>query len=216
MFVMCTRGRPHFLVEFIECWHNTKASYPLTLLIDDDDPRIDEYKAITYPKNWIVLYNESAKPVGKYKNWLKDNMHHDFYGILADDIRVKTVEFDKILVAAAKNNQIAYPNDCIQFERLCTHPVIGGDLVRATGWLLHTDFHHFYTDNVWMFIGHHTNKLHYFADVICQHIHPCVGTRDADETTLSIGTDLSPDCKIYTNWVNDPKTAELIEKIRAI
>jgi 8-oxo-dGTP pyrophosphatase MutT (NUDIX family) len=35
-------------------------------------------------------------------------------------------------------------------------------------------------------------------------------------TTLSIGTDLSPDCKIYTNWVNDLKTAELIEKIKAI
>jgi len=216
MFIMCTRGRPHFLLEFIECWHKTKASYPATILIDDDDPRIDEYKAIKHPKNWIVLYNESAKPVIKVKNWLKDNMHHDFYGCLADDLRPKTVEWDKKLVEVAKNNQIAYPNDTIKSEKLCTHPVIGGDLIRATGWILNTELIHFYADDVWMHIGRQTNKLHYLGDVICQHLHPSVGTREADEISLGLEKNFAADYQTYAKWVSSPETAELIEKIKAI
>jgi len=216
MFVMCTRGRPHFVKEFIRCWHDIKGSYPVTILIDDDDPKVEDYKLIDYPKNWTVLYNESAKPVIKYSNWLKDNMHHDFYGIIADDLRPKTVELDKILVLAAKNNQIAYPNDSIQFEGLCTHPVIGGDLVRATGWILNTDFFHFYTDNAWMYIGQQTNKLHYFPDVLCPHIHHSVGTREADETSFGLDQNFAADYQRYTSWLSSPKTAELIEKIIAI
>jgi len=216
MFVMCTRGRPHFLKEFIKCWHDIKGSCPLTILIDDDDPKVEDYKLIDYPKNWIVLYNESAKPVIKYSNWLKSNMHHDFYGLFADDLRPKTEELDKILVWAAKNNKIAYANDGIQFERLCTHPVIGGDLVRATGWLSHTDFVHFYTDNVWMHIGQQTNKLLYFDDVLCPHIHHSVGTREADETSFVLDESFSADHQTFIRWVSSPKTAELIEKIKAI
>jgi hypothetical protein len=213
---MCTRARPHFLLEFIECWYNTKASYPVTILIDDDDPRIDEYKAIKYPKNWTVLYNESAKPVIKVKNWLKDNMHHDFYGCLADDLRPKTVEWDKKLVLVAKNNQIAYPNDTIKSEKLCTHPVIGGDLIRTTGWILNTELIHFYADDVWMHIGTQTDRLHYLGDVICQHLHHTVGTREQDETSTNLDKNFAVDYQIYSKWLNSPETAELIEKIKAI
>jgi hypothetical protein len=216
MFVLCTRDRPHLLLEFIECWHNTKASSPVTVLIDDNDPKIDQYKAIEYPKNWTVLYNKSAKPIIKINNWFQDNMHHDFYGNLADDLRPKTVEWDKKLIEVAKNNQIAYPNDTIQCEKLCTHPVIGGDLVRATGWLFNTELIHFYGDDVWMHIGTQTNKLHYLGDVICQHLHHSVGTRKADETSANLDKSFATDRQIYTNWVNNPKTIELIEKIRKI
>jgi hypothetical protein len=216
MFIMCTRDRPHFLLEFIECWHKTKASYPATILIDDDDPKIDEYKAITYPKNWVILYNESAKPVIKVSNWLKDNLHYDFYGLLADDLRPKTVEWDKKLVAVAKNNQIAYPDDTIKGEMLCTHPVIGGDLIRATGWVLNTELIHFYADDVWMYIGKQTNRLHYLSDVICQHLHHTVGTRESDQTSSSLDENFATDYQSYTRWVSSQKTAELIEKIKAI
>jgi len=216
MFLMCTRARPHFLLEFIECWYNTKASYPVTILIDDDDPRIDEYKAIKYPKNWTVLYNESAKPVIKSNKWLQDNLHHDFYGGLADDLRPRTVEWDKKLVEAAKNNQIAYPNDTIQCEKLCTHPVVGGDLIRTIGWLSNPELIHFYGDDVWMHIGRQTNRLHYLGDVVCQHLHHTVGTREADETSSNLEKSFAADYQSYTRWVNSPETAELIEKIKAI
>jgi len=216
MFLMCTRARPHFLLEFIECWYNTKASYPVTILIDDDDPRIDEYKAIKYPKNWTVLYNESAKPVIKVKNWLKDNMHHDFYGCLADDLRPRTVDWDKKLVLVAKNNQITYPNDTIKSEKLCTHPVIGGDLIRATGWILNTELIHFYADDVWMHIGTQTDRLHYLGDVICQHLHHTVGTREQDETSTNLDKHFAADYQSYSRWVGSPETAELIEIIKAI
>jgi len=216
MFLMCTRARPHFLLEFIDCWYNTKASYPVTILIDDDDTRIDEYKAIKYPQNWTVLYNESARPVIKVKNWLKDNMHHDFYGCLADDLRPKTVDWDKKLVEFAKNNQISYPNDTIKNEKLCTHPVIGGDLIRATGWILNTELIHFYADDVWMHIGTKTDRLHYLGDVVCQHLHHTVGTREQDETSTNLDKNFAVDYQSYSRWVSSPETAELIEKIKAI
>jgi hypothetical protein len=216
MFILPSRSRPNFILEFIECCKNTNFSSPITILVDDDDPRIDEYKAINYPKNWIVLYNESAQPVIKNNNWLKDNMHHDFYGVLADDLRPKTIDWDKKLVEVAKNNQIAYPNDTIQCEKLCTHSVIGGDLIRATGWIGNPELIHFYGDDVWMHIGRQTNKLHYLGDVICQHLHPSVGTREADEISLGLEKNFAEDYQIYTRWLNNPQTAELIEKIKAI
>ena len=216
MFVLCSRGRPNFLLDFIECCKNTNSNYPITILIDDDDPRINEYKAINYPANWIVLYNESGKPILKINRWLKDNMHHDFYGCLADDIRPQTMEWDKKLVLAAKNNQIAYPNDLIQGEKLCTMFIIGGDIIRCTGWLISPDFVHFYADDVWMHLGTQTNKIHYLGDVICQHLHHSVGTTVIDETTKNLEINFELDRQNYANWINNPKTAELIEKIRKI
>lgn len=216
MFILCSRNRPNFILDFIKCCQKTNFSSLVTILVDEDDPQIDDYKAIEYPKNWAVLYNESAKPVIKLNTWLKDNMHHEFYGVLADDIRPKTIDWDKKLILAVKNNQIAYPNDTIKCEKLSTIPIIGGDIVRCTGWLSNPELIHYYADDVWMYIGTQTNKLHYLHDVICQHLHYSVGTTVIDETTQNLEIHFAADYQSYTRWVNNPQTAELLEKIKAI
>jgi hypothetical protein len=67
-----------------------------------------------------------------------------------------------------------------------------------------------------MHIGRQTNRLHYLGDVVCQHLHHTVGTREADETSSNLEKSFAADYQAYARWVSSPETAELIEKIKAI
>lgn len=146
------------------------------------DPCYLEYKTLKWP-SVLRFYDSDAKTVVEALNEFY-HLHPDepFYGFIADDIVLRTKGGLEHLQALAHPFFIAYPNDTLQRERLCTHFCIGGDLVRLMNWFVYPKLEHNYIDNVWCSIGVNTGLLRYAPQVIFQHKHFLVGSAPWDET----------------------------------
>lgn len=78
---------------------------------------------------------------------------------------------------------IAYPDDGYHGRDMCTHWFIGGNLVRAAGFLAHPWFKHNCTDSVWYDVGEEFDLLHYVPETRFRHEHPGLSDKyPTDET----------------------------------
>lgn len=67
----------------------------------------------------------------------------------------------------------------------CNFPVIGGELVRAVGWLMVDQIKHFCTDSIWQFIALKLGVNRYCPTVCLEHMHMDFGKSDNDYTYRS-------------------------------
>jgi hypothetical protein len=179
-----SRGRPESMQRFIDAYKATDATCRVFVWIDSDDPSRPEYEKIDYPEHWIV---ETGPRFEKRCNGVIEEMFRRFpdasaYGFLADDLLPKTERWDARLVNAARRDRIAYGDDCLQREKLATHPVIGGDMARTIGWLVMPGVEQYFVDTALHSIAKATGRLVYVPDVVVEHLHPCAGKAPLDET----------------------------------
>ena len=173
MFFLPSRSRPHNLLRFLDAWDETRATERVLLILYPDDPTLPQYRQILLPPSWLLFLTPPDPAfVGPKLNMAFHTFPTEpFYGALADDIVPRTMNWDKLLAAAANNHNVAWPDDTIQGAGLCTHFVVGGDLVRRYGWFSLPGLKGLYIDNVWMHIGGALNRLCYLPGVILEHRH---------------------------------------------
>lgn len=182
MFILCSRGRPAGLARFAAAYRETGAALPLLVRLDQDDPRLGEYLTTVLPKSWHEEIGP-RKPLAEiYNDVFRRFCREEFYGMLADDLVPATPRWDRQLVEAAGSHGVAYGDDGIQHELLATHPVIGGDLVRAVGWLTPPWLKFLWIDTTWTAIGRALGRLHYLPEVFMEHLHYSVGKSEHDQT----------------------------------
>jgi hypothetical protein len=194
MFILPSRGRPQNVERLIEHYRYTDATAPVVLYLDTDDPRLNDYALIDMPPTWTerVYSRASYNPV-----WHINNRHfNDFpdepwYGHINDDMVPRTYHWDQELIATAGSDYIAYGDDMLQGKRMCTFPVIGGNLVRRFGRLM---FKGLNIDSAWMLLGYKHGLLRYRPDVKLEHLHytvnkaPFDSTYDVDEAIRNGGS----------------------------
>jgi hypothetical protein len=129
MILLPTRARPRNLLRFIKAYHNTAASEPVMLMLDDDDSK--SYEGIPLPDGWKVVVRPQQSIVKYLNQCFYDMPNEPYYAMLADDVEPLSGGWDKILKGAAGSDFVAWPDDLIQGSRLPTHPFIGGDLARS-------------------------------------------------------------------------------------
>jgi hypothetical protein len=172
MWVLPTRSRPSNCLRFIEAWHKTQASTPVYVRIDNDDPTLDELLNLPWPKEFKVIVGPREGLRAAMQELYVQNPSEPWYGLLADDLVPRTEFWDTTLVKKAGTNAISYPNDLGGKPKCPTHPVVGGNLVRATGWFGFPIVQHLYVDAAWQVIGEGLKKLYRLEDVIVEHVHP--------------------------------------------
>lgn len=174
MWMCPTFQRPDRLKELAEAWKRTAAGEPLYVRIWTEDKYKDEYFAHTWPEEW-VLYESDAEWCGEaIQEFFTLYPGADSYGFIGDDVVPCTDGWVKELESAAGAWFVAYPNDTIQRHGLCTHAVIGGELLRTLGWWVPPGFKHHYLDQVWMNVGGNCGLLRYCPQVTFYHKHPVV------------------------------------------
>lgn len=173
MFILPSRGRPHRLAELMAAYRQTDATAPVLVRVDDDDPSLEQYQALlrTAPSDWTLHVGPRVKVSGVYVEVFRDMPALDWYGFLGDDLVPITPEWDRLLIEAAGNDGVSWPNDGVQAPK-CTHPVIGGDLVRCVGWLTPPGFLHWYCDTAWEAIAQVTKRAAYLENVLVTHKNP--------------------------------------------
>lgn len=108
----------------------------------------------------------------------------DFYGFVADDCLPEPEGWWETLAASAGAWGVAYGDDGYNGEALCTHPCLGGDLVRHFGfWSLPVVEHNFF-DTFWHKVGEYVGTLHYHPEVKFKHQHPLTGKGEMDATYI--------------------------------
>lgn len=199
MFILPSRSRPHNIARLVIAWRATNATSPLVLRLDLNDPRLPEYLEIKMPPHWFVRIG-SPNFVGPLTNEVfKEWPNSDWYGILGDDVVPLTYEWDRKLSEACGSNAIAYGNDTIHGRNLCTHPVIGGELVREMGFITLPGLKGLYGDTVWMHIGQTRDCLKYLDNVILEHRHWSNGKAPMDASYAS-HTRYAEDQGVYERW----------------
>ena len=191
--------------RFIDAWHATGATATVVLLLDDDD--VPKYAAIEMPKSWITI-TAPRVPIAHRLQWAFDyTPGEQYYGFLADDLLPRTAEWDQLLIAAARDDGVAFAKDSIYNGSFATHPVIGGGLVRRVGWLSLPGLHHLYVDAAWTEIGKRLGVFRYLPDVIVDHLHFSNGKATYDKTYQDHNKFADVDRRLFENWKKEYQCA---------
>ena len=177
MIVLPSRGRPDSLRQFFE---TSRPVVKGVVLLDSDDAH--QYATVPIPPHWSVLIGPRIAYVALMNVAFCTYPDEPFYAYGGDDVRCPTPGWDTTLAQAAGTTHIAYGNDLINGERTCCLPFLGGDLVRRAGWLAYPALGHLFCDTIWHDLGRALGVLHYFPNIVTEHLHWSTGKMAVDRT----------------------------------
>ena len=169
MWLLPTRNRPKAVEALIEAMTATGEVPEVAVMVDGPMYQID------WPKHWHIHESYGHMEMQRALNaLLKEHPNEPTYGILTDQSRPITPEWATKLEAAAGSWNIAMCNT----TRPRTNPrtglkrvttiCVGGDLVRAIGWIWLDRVCHLYGDDAWEDIGYALDCIKFCPDVVIQ------------------------------------------------
>jgi len=182
MWIFATRNRVNNCKRFITLWHETKASSPVYLRLDDDDPALEEMKSLPWPKEFIMHIGPRVRLAGSMEEMFRNYPNEPFYGLLADDLIPQTMHWDQKLIDAAGLDDMSYADEVYEREIRICHPCVGGNLVRHVGFFAMPGLKHFGTDTFWEDLYHHFERDNRQHDVILAHAHFNFNQSTRDQT----------------------------------
>lgn len=222
-----SRGRPWHLQRLMNAMRDTcKLTTDLAVAVDDDDPRLDDYKQLGIPDlrvgpraSLTELTNRLAlEHAGDYR----------YLASLGDDHVPRTEGWDRELVSSIElmgGTGFAYANGSrwIIPEAI----VVSSDIVRELGWLANPRMAHYKIDDTWLQLGLQARCIAYRHDVMVEHmqfgIHydpldPGKGTKAVKDDTYADALDpqkIAADVVGWYDWMAEDLVADAA-KIRAL
>lgn len=212
IIIVPTRGRPENAQRLYEAILRTSDA-DVIFCVDDDDPRLDEYRESKYP----LYVGPRRRLVGTLnfvaQHYLDD---YDIIGFLGDDTLPKTYRWDLKIAGNFQKNMIAYANDGHQKEGLPTGVFLDSNIIRVLGYMVPPTFIHLFADNYWKTLGEALGTLQYFADVDIEHLHPYAGKAQHDQTyeEANTGAVWVSDELAFHNYVEKQLSLD-VEKLNA-
>lgn len=172
-------------------------SSPGVVVIDDGDQ--ERYAAVSLPQDWALHVVKGCLCYRDKVNQTFDDFPDEaFYGIIADDMVAETPGWDRELVHTAGAVGICGSSQ-VHFAGHIGAGVIGGELVRALGWLCCPAVRHFYSDDVMELIGTHFGCLTVREDIRIAHHHFAAGLAPHDEVYKARGSS-AEDKLAFERW----------------
>lgn len=200
MWILPTRSRPSSCLRFIDAWHKTQASTTVYVRLDNDDPELNELINLPWPGTFTIAVGPRLG-ISRAMNELFEKFPNEpWYGFLADDLLPQTPNWDLLLAEQAGSLNISYPNDQGSNITLPTHPVVGGDLVRAIGWFGFPHTHHYFVDTVWQFLGEKLDNIYRLDHVLVEHLHHSFEKSTKDQIYQEASEKSRADKQAYRAW----------------
>ncbi len=182
MIILATHKRPKNIMRFFRICKQTQVTEKVLLLIDEDDNSYEEILT-SLPKNFSVLRIPPGCCASRRANIPFEKFPNEpYYAIMGDDVFPVGWKWDQVMREAAGEWNIAYCDDGIQGKHLATHPFIGGELVRAQGFVEEPSMLDWFADNCRMDVGAELGLLRYVENVKFDHLHHINGKADFDQT----------------------------------
>ena len=218
-----TFQRPERLAELALSWERCQPETPLQVRVWEKDPRREDYFKYDWPETWhftVTGAEWAGDALNQYYDW-KSN--EPFYGFIGDDIVLRTVHGLDALEQAAGKMFMAFPNDTVWRHQLATHFCLGGDTVRAMGFIIPRNFYHFHMDMALQHIMMNCGLMRYCPQVIFQHKHFLFGTAYRDDTYRKVYGDIPveetvnmpvPGQKEWDKWMASDAPQKIVMSLR--
>jgi len=222
MWFLPSRGRPERLQQALDKLIEAGTASPGLIVLDGEDPA--RYAGLRLPEGWLLKFlPNDMGGVARVWNWCVDTYPDlPWYGMITDDLHVRTPGWDVKLIEAAGSRNIASANDGWQANanvgqgRMHGAAVFGGDLIRTVGYWAPRGMIHNCVDDLWEAVGRQFQCWVTLMDVMTEHMHPGNGKAGLDETyapnmTLIDGRlnfetkRLEADRKTWKRWVECEK-----------
>ena len=212
-----SRNRPGSIAELIKSFDETETESDLIVIVDDDEPQMDEYLAQGCDVLMVQKQGKGmAKPLNFAANLMKDKYRH--FAFLGDDHRPRTKNWDVEFINKLDElgTGLVYGNDLLQGENLATAVAMTGNIVKELGGMVPQNMIHLYLDNFWMTLGKDLNALAYMPEVILEHLHPVAGKAEWDEQYREVNAPevYSADKKALDDYLASDKYQQLLAVLR--
>jgi hypothetical protein len=218
MWLLPTRNRPK-AVEALIASMEQAGEVPETAVMVDGP-----MYQIAWPKNWHVYESYGHMEMQRAMNYLlREHPNEKHYGILTDQSRPITPQWASKLEAAAGPWDMAMCNTTRPRTnprtglRRVTTICVGGDLVRAIGWIWLDKVCHLYGDDAWEDIGYALDCIKFVPDVVVQALLKREGEVpiDANHNRMWKGKSyMATDAAAFDAWKRD-EFPSLIERLKA-
>ena len=173
-----SRGRPESIIRLMDSWSTTTTrDTRLLVLIDNDDPKLEEYLAIPN----IDMQVGPRLRIGGTLNVVAPEIAKtsENIGFMGDDHLPRTKGWDETFINELNKLKVGvvYGNDHAHGVNLATAVAMTSNIVSTLGYMCV----HLFLDNFWMELGRGTH-ITYFDDVIIEHIHPLFQKALSDNT----------------------------------
>jgi hypothetical protein len=216
--IVPSRGRPENIARLADAWTTRRiVSTQLVVAVDEDDPRLEEYRAVELPFLGALWVGQRRRMCGTLNavalDLLEDHADSltgwqpDVIGFMGDDHLPRTEGWDVDVVDALDDlgGGIVYGNDLLQGEKLPTAVFMTAGIVRTLGWMVPPGLIHLYADNVWLELGSAMGRLRYLPGTVIEHLHPAAGkaVRDAGYAEANAPEIDAADKAVFEAWVRD-------------
>ena len=205
MWFMPSHNRPVQCKEVLERLAALGCSTPGVVLANGG--RVEEYGGQAFralPEGWVLAENaENLGFSGGLNLLFRTFPDEPWYGFIADDEFPLTHGFDKILVEAAGAWNVAHGDDGVNGGRRAQGVVcLGGDLVRAVGYLALGECWHWYAfDDLWEMLGKDgVCRRKFMPEVKVDHRHPLHGKGRRDATYAEGERRAAQDFQAFGRW----------------
>lgn len=200
MWILSSLGRPDRIRAVVDAYHWGGESN-VALVLYEGDRRIAEYFNQKWPKNWTI-HTVGMEGNGPTYNEIFERFPRErTYGFLADDAVLDVQGMLRILEIEAGEWNVAYANDKFHGAAIPTMPCMGGELVRAVGYLAPHCLMHMAIDCAWHEIGQRLDALRYCETLTYTHLHPLLGTAKEDRTYQLARRNSVDYERLFRGWV---------------
>lgn len=181
MWILTSMGRPDRIRKLVDSYQWGEHS-PVVLVLYAGDKKLPAYLSQEWPAGWFVETVDCLGNGPSYNEILRRHPDHAQYGFLADDQILEVPGMLSEMERVADHWNVAYANDKHHGAAIPTMPCLGGDLVRAVGYLAPPSLIHWAIDCAWYEIGNRTGGLRYLEHLTYEHQNPVWGTAADDRT----------------------------------
>ena len=108
---------------------------------------------------------------------------------------------------------MVYCNDLLQKERLPNNIFIHSSIIKTLGFMCPRVLDHYYIDNYWKDLGVRTNLLHYFPEIVIEHLHWTEGKAEKDALHEEMEKTIKVDKGAYAQYILQGNLQADAEKI---
>jgi len=188
MLIVPSRGRPKNINRLCEALLDTEADVDLYVGVDADDPELDGYRRLEDTYGFNLIVSEERKRFAATVNAiaLEHYKEYEYIAWMGDDHVPHTLFWDWRYRRALKESNnpvgVVYGNDLVMGAEIATELAFTSNIVEKLGYAIPDGFIHLFVDNYFMELGRAVGNLIYLPDVIVQHMHPCAGQAEEDQT----------------------------------
>lgn len=220
MWLLCTRNRPRAMEEVIASMEATGEVPEVAVMVDG--PMYN----IGWPSHWHIYESFGHLEMQRALNALyKIYPGKKFYGILTDTHRPQTPGWSSKMIEAAGEGSIVFCNTTKnRFNprtglRRITTVTMGGELIRAIGWVWLDRVTHLWGDDAWEDIGYALGIVKYLPEVVILALLKREGEVEIDINHRRIWQGhsyMASDAEAFAKWKSDefPALIQELERFR--